>query len=128
MTAEEFTAFRTAHPGIEAVQLYITDPSGVPRGKLAALHELERLYTAGRPVAGGRDPFADPLQIVADRRHARASRRPRHSISIDRPTRPRGLIRPTSSSHDTLQPSSVRFRGSSRARYTSHCTTPACTR
>lgn len=52
MTAEEFTAFRAAHPGIEAVQLYITDPSGVPRGKLAALHELERLYTAGRPVAG----------------------------------------------------------------------------
>jgi len=52
MTAEEFIAFRAAHPGIEAVQLYITDPSGVPRGKLAALHELERLYTAGRPVAG----------------------------------------------------------------------------
>ena len=51
-TAEEFTAFRAAHPGIEAVQLYITDPSGVPRGKLAALHELERLYTSGRPVAG----------------------------------------------------------------------------
>ncbi|MFN5010376.1 MAG: glutamine synthetase family protein [Gammaproteobacteria bacterium] len=51
-TAGEFTAFRAAHPGIEAVQLYITDPSGVPRGKLAALHELERLYTAGRPVAG----------------------------------------------------------------------------
>jgi glutamine synthetase len=52
MTAEEFTAFRAAHPGIEAVQLYITDPSGVPRGKVAALHELERLYTTGRPVAG----------------------------------------------------------------------------
>ncbi|MFM7625354.1 MAG: glutamine synthetase family protein, partial [Gammaproteobacteria bacterium] len=52
MTAEEFTAFRAAHPAIEAVQLYITDPSGVPRGKVAALHELERLYTTGRPVAG----------------------------------------------------------------------------
>ena len=52
MSAEEFFAFRAAHPGIEAVQLYITDPSGVPRGKVAALHELERLYTAGRPVAG----------------------------------------------------------------------------
>lgn len=52
MTAEEVTAFRAAHPGIEAVQLYITDPSGVPRGKVAALHELERLYTTGRPVAG----------------------------------------------------------------------------
>ena len=52
MNAEEITAFRAAHPGIEAVQLYITDPSGVPRGKVAALHELERLYTTGRPVAG----------------------------------------------------------------------------
>lgn len=52
MMTEEFTAFRAAHPGIEAVQLYITDPSGVPRGKVAALHELERLYTTGRPVAG----------------------------------------------------------------------------
>lgn len=51
-TAAEFEAFRAAHPGIEAVQLYITDPSGVPRGKVAALHELERLYTTGRPVAG----------------------------------------------------------------------------
>jgi glutamine synthetase len=49
---EEFTAFRAAHPGIEAVQLFITDPSGVPRGKAAALHELERLYSTGRPVAG----------------------------------------------------------------------------
>jgi glutamine synthetase len=51
-TAAEFEAFRAAHPGIEAVQLYITDPSGVPRGKVAALHELERLCTTGRPVAG----------------------------------------------------------------------------
>ncbi|NBU25757.1 MAG: glutamine synthetase, partial [Gammaproteobacteria bacterium] len=52
MTTGEFDAFRRAHPDIEAVQLFITDPSGVPRGKVAALHELERLYGAGRPVAG----------------------------------------------------------------------------
>ena len=51
-TTEEFAAFRAAHPEVEAVQLFITDPSGVPRGKVAALHELERLYGAGRPVAG----------------------------------------------------------------------------
>ena len=51
-TAGEFAAFRAAHPDVEAVQLFITDPSGVPRGKVAALHELERLYGAGRPVAG----------------------------------------------------------------------------
>lgn len=48
----ELAAFRSDHPRIEAVQLFITDPSGVPRGKLAAVHELERLYTTGRPVAG----------------------------------------------------------------------------
>jgi glutamine synthetase len=52
MIAEEFTAFRASNPGIEAVQLFITDPSGVPRGKVAVLHELERLYSTGRPVAG----------------------------------------------------------------------------
>lgn len=51
-TTEEFAAFRAAHPDVEAVQLFITDPSGVPRGKVAALHELERLYGGGRPVAG----------------------------------------------------------------------------
>lgn len=52
MTTGEFDAFRAAHPDIEAVQLFISDPSGVPRGKVAALHELERLYGPGRPVAG----------------------------------------------------------------------------
>lgn len=51
-SAEEFAAFRAAHPDIEAVQLFITDPSGVPRGKVAAIHELERMYATGRPVAG----------------------------------------------------------------------------
>jgi glutamine synthetase len=51
-SADEFAAFRAAHPQIEAVQLFITDPSGVPRGKVAAVHELERLYATGRPVAG----------------------------------------------------------------------------
>jgi glutamine synthetase len=51
-SADEFAAFRATHPQIEAVQLFITDPSGVPRGKVAAVHELERLYATGRPVAG----------------------------------------------------------------------------
>ena len=50
--ADEWAAFRSAHPDIEAVQLFLTDPSGVPRGKTATLHELERLYADGRPVAG----------------------------------------------------------------------------
>jgi glutamine synthetase len=50
--AAELAAFRATHPDIEAVQLFLTDPSGVPRGKTAAVHELERLYEHGRPVAG----------------------------------------------------------------------------
>lgn len=48
----EYAAFLAAHPDIEAVQLLITDPSGVPRGKNVRRHELERIYATGRPVAG----------------------------------------------------------------------------
>ncbi|MBU3671717.1 MAG: glutamine synthetase [Sinobacteraceae bacterium] len=51
-TTAEWQAFRERHPGIEAVQLFITDPSGVPRGKTASVDELSRLYAHGRPVAG----------------------------------------------------------------------------
>jgi len=50
--SRELAEFLSRHPDIEAVQLFITDPSGVPRGKIASVHELERLYTQGRPVAG----------------------------------------------------------------------------
>ena len=48
----ELIEFLQRHPDLEAVQLFITDPCGVPRGKLASVHELERLYAQGRPVAG----------------------------------------------------------------------------
>jgi len=48
----ELEEFLRRHPDIAAVQLFITDPCGVPRGKLASVHELERLYAQGRPVAG----------------------------------------------------------------------------
>ena len=48
----EFEDFLARHPEIEAVQLFITDPSGVARGKTASVGELERLYRHGRPVAG----------------------------------------------------------------------------
>jgi len=51
-TPAECQEFLARHPGIEAVQLFITDPSGVPRGKTASVEELPRLYTHGRPVAG----------------------------------------------------------------------------
>lgn len=48
----ELQSFLAQHRDIEAVQLYITDPSGVARGKTASVGELERLYAQGRPVAG----------------------------------------------------------------------------
>lgn len=50
MTAEH--PFLQANPDIEAVQLFITDPSGVARGKSASVAELARLFAEGRPVAG----------------------------------------------------------------------------
>lgn len=50
--SEELKEFLGRNPDIEAVQLFITDPSGVARGKTASVGELERLYLQGRPVAG----------------------------------------------------------------------------
>lgn len=49
---DELKEFIVRNPDIEAVQLFITDPSGVARGKTASVGELERLYLHGRPVAG----------------------------------------------------------------------------
>ncbi len=49
---EELDAFLAAHPDVEAVQLMITDPSGVLRGKSVRRTELARIFDAGRPVAG----------------------------------------------------------------------------
>lgn len=48
----EAERFLAEHPDIQAVQLVLTDPSGVARGKNIRRHELERLYRHGRPVAG----------------------------------------------------------------------------
>jgi glutamine synthetase len=48
----EAERFLAANPDIQAVQLVLTDPSGVARGKNIRRHELERLYRHGRPVAG----------------------------------------------------------------------------
>lgn len=48
----EAERFLAAHPDIEAVQLLITDASGVARGKNIAREELETLYSDGRHVAG----------------------------------------------------------------------------
>jgi glutamine synthetase len=48
----ELDAFLAAHPDIDAVQIVLTDPSGVARGKTIRRHELAGLYGAGRNVAG----------------------------------------------------------------------------
>lgn len=48
----ELETFLAAHPDIEAVQIMITDPSGVPRGKAVRREELARIYESGRQVAG----------------------------------------------------------------------------
>ena len=48
----ELTAFLAAHPDVEAVQIVITDPSGVLRGKAVRREELERIFDSGRQVAG----------------------------------------------------------------------------
>ncbi|MBM4212232.1 MAG: glutamine synthetase [Gammaproteobacteria bacterium] len=50
--SETPVAFLKENSDVEAVQLFITDPSGVPRGKTASIGELERLFAHGRPVAG----------------------------------------------------------------------------
>jgi glutamine synthetase len=48
----EAQAFLAANPDVEAVQLVLTDASGVGRGKNIAREELAALYGSGRNVAG----------------------------------------------------------------------------
>ena len=48
----ELAEFLAAHPDIQAVQIMITDPSGVLRGKAVRTAELERIFDSGRQVAG----------------------------------------------------------------------------
>ena len=50
----ELAAFLAANPDVSAVQIMITDPSGVLRGKSVRREELERIYDSGRQVAGSR--------------------------------------------------------------------------
>ena len=49
---DELATFLAAHPDIDAVQIMITDPSGVLRGKSVRISELERIFDCGRQVAG----------------------------------------------------------------------------
>ena len=48
----ELAEFLAAHPAIRAVQIMITDPSGVTRGKAVRCEELPRIFESGRQVAG----------------------------------------------------------------------------
>jgi glutamine synthetase len=50
--AGELAAFLEANPDVRAVQIMITDASGVMRGKSVRREELVRLYASGRQVAG----------------------------------------------------------------------------
>jgi glutamine synthetase len=50
--AHELGRFLEVHPDIHAVQIMITDPSGVLRGKSVRREELVRIYASGRQVAG----------------------------------------------------------------------------
>jgi glutamine synthetase len=52
MSSGELAAFLAAHPDVDAVQVLLTDPSGVTRGKTLRRHELAALYRDGRNVAG----------------------------------------------------------------------------
>ncbi len=49
---DEARDFLAAHPDVQAIELLITDPGGVARGKIVAREELESLYREGRYVAG----------------------------------------------------------------------------
>ena len=51
-TPAELDAFLAAHPEVDAVQIMITDPSGVARGKSVRREELAAIFATGRPVAG----------------------------------------------------------------------------
>ena len=51
-TRAELELFLAAHPDVQAVQIMITDPSGVPRGKSVRREELQRIFESGRQVAG----------------------------------------------------------------------------
>jgi glutamine synthetase len=51
-TRSELDSFLTNNPDVQACQIFITDPSGVVRGKSVRREELTRIYDSGRQVAG----------------------------------------------------------------------------
>jgi glutamine synthetase len=51
-TPAELEAFLAAHPDVQAVQIMLTDPCGVLRGKSVRRAELAGIFASGRQVAG----------------------------------------------------------------------------
>ena len=47
---EEVDAFLMAHPGLEAAEAFVTDPTGIARGKLLRAADLAKMYQEGRPL------------------------------------------------------------------------------
>jgi glutamine synthetase len=47
---EEVDDFLKANPEIEAAEVFVTDPTGVARGKLLRKEDLARIYRDGRPL------------------------------------------------------------------------------
>jgi glutamine synthetase len=48
----ELQEFLARYPEIEAVQVFLTDPCGVARGKQVRRHELAAIFKSGRQIAG----------------------------------------------------------------------------
>lgn len=51
-SAQELRDFLSAHPGIEAFDLMLTDPNGIARGKIVRRHEMEGIWENGRNLPG----------------------------------------------------------------------------
>ena len=50
--ADEARRFLAAHPDIRQIEAFLTDASGVARGKILRREELEAAFTDGRPLPG----------------------------------------------------------------------------
>lgn len=48
----EYREFRRLHPAVKFVDIFLTDPDGILRGKRIAIAELESVYRNGRPLPG----------------------------------------------------------------------------
>ena len=48
--SEEVEAFLKANPDLEAAEAFVTDPTGIARGKLLRAADLAKIYQEGRPL------------------------------------------------------------------------------